>query len=364
MNDEELYVTFVLPFNIHGNDAASLLRVTRLFRLAFLRVFEAMKQEKNLSKIYLKKKYRPLAYEFLRNRRYSDGTIDLARSIILSAKALRVNLNDIEFKQWLLFQSEGEKGYGNKCISLRRDLSFAITVGKRKKVVVRPIIPKKYAELLRRLYELKLPYYARVVLRNFGERKGVLRIHGEIHLSIPAKMYYMLCGVKENRGKNFGGLDLNVDRMNLAIVNRGGELLDVKTFWFKYARMRPINRKMVWTDIGEKIHEMLRYAYHHGVKVLFVENPKVLGRLSVLWRIRGGRKSKDYNFIVNAFRVSILERTTLKAPLYGIIIESVNPKGTSSSDEHRRIKRKYGLDKHCASAYLIALRGLKQNNMI
>jgi len=39
--------------------------------------------------------------------------------------------------------------------------------------------------------------------------------------------------------------------------------------------------------IGMKVREMLRYAYHHGVKALSLENPDILGRLRLLW-IRGG----------------------------------------------------------------------------
>ena len=50
----------------------------------------------------------------------------------------------------------------------------------------------------------------------------------------------------------------------------------------------------------------------------------------------------------------------LKAPLYGIEVRYVDPKGTTSSREHNEITEKHRLDKHTASAYLIALKGLKQ----
>jgi len=51
---------------------------------------------------------------------------------------------------------------------------------------------------------------------------------------------------------------------------------------------------------------------------------------------------------------------------YGFKTIPVEPKGTTNSKEHRKIMRKNGLDKHTASAYIIALRGLKkiQNNTI
>ena len=50
----------------------------------------------------------------------------------------------------------------------------------------------------------------------------------------------------------------------------------------------------------------------------------------------------------------------LKAPLYGIEVKYVDPRGTTSSREHDEIMKKHRLDRHVASAYLIALKGLKQ----
>ena len=39
-------------------------------------------------------------------------------------------------------------------------------------------------------------------------------------------------------------------------------------------------------------------------------------------------------------------------------MEYINPKGTTNSAKHSEIMRKYELDRHCASTYLIALRGI------
>ena len=107
-----------------------------------------------------------------------------------------------------------------------------------------------------------------------------------------------------------------------------------------------------------KVHEMLRYAYHHGVKILFLENPEVLGRLRLLWIRSGRRLNRNYNWKVMTFRSSIIGMIAIKAPLYSIRIGYVDPKGTTNSKEHDEVMRKYGLDKHTASAYLIALKGL------
>lgn len=47
---------------------------------------------------------------------------------------------------------------------------------------------------------------------------------------------------------------------------------------------------------------------------------------------------------------------TLKEGLTPILVD---PRGTTKSREHEEVMRRLGLDRHTASAYLIALRGLR-----
>ena len=58
-------------------------------------------------------------------------------------------------------------------------------------------------------------------------------------------------------------------------------------------------------------------------------------------------------------RSSVIEMIALKAPLYAINIEYVDSREMTHSEEHGKVMRRYGLDRHSASAYLIALRGIK-----
>jgi len=111
-----------------------------------------------------------------------------------------------------------------------------------------------------------------------------------------------------------------------------------------------------------RIHETLNYAYHHGVKTLFLENPEILGRLRLMWVRNGSKKHENYNHKVSIFRSSIIERITMKVPLYSIRVSYVNPKGTTNSTKHDEAMRKHGLDKHITSAYLTALKGLTPMN--
>ncbi len=103
---------------------------------------------------------------------------------------------------------------------------------------------------------------------------------------------------------------------------------------------------------------MLKYAYHHGVKTLFLENPEVLSKLKLLWIRNGKRLHKNYNWKLSTFRSRIIEMIAMKAPLYSIKVGYVDPKGTTNSKEHDEVMRKHRLDIHTASAYIIALRGL------
>ena len=50
---------------------------------------------------------------------------------------------------------------------------------------------------------------------------------------------------------------------------------------------------------------------------------------------------------------------TIKALKLGFKVVFVNPEGTLNSNLHKKIMKKFGLDKHMASAHIIALRGLK-----
>ncbi len=80
--------------------------------------------------------------------------------------------------------------------------------------------------------------------------------------------------------------------------------------------------------------------------------------LKLMWVRGGDRKHGNYNHKVMTFRSSIIERVVMKAPLYGIEVKYVNPRGTTNSTEHDELMKKYGLDRHTASAHLTAIRGL------
>jgi len=362
----ETYYTMRLPFNACGDEARLLLSTARLFRFAVLHLHRRILED-NLgiaSLIALKRMYRHELQQILPNRRYVDGVITLLYAVYESAQALKVPFKEIEFRDWLLFQ-QSEKEYPCTNIALQRDFTFRVTAldfrGYSYRVTLRPTIPRRYEAVLSKIIEERQPYVARIVLKGFGERRGILWVHGEIHLSIP---YSFVLEHFRRYERNYGGLyagaDINVDRVNLAIVDKYGMLRDTKTFWFEEASWKCCPSQRAWSIIGMAIHDMLRYAYSHGVKTLFLENPDVLGYLKTLWIKKGERKSNNYNYRVQIFRSRIAERIALKAPLYSIEVKYVDPKGTTKSREHDEVMKRYGLDRHTAAAYLIALRGIER----
>jgi hypothetical protein len=359
------FITLRFPFNANGGVARELLSTAWWFKVATHRVLSLAKRQQVLpgTKIGWINTFRGIAYGIVPNRRYADGVVTLVMGVYESCRALGVDFRSVELSDWLMFQ-QSELEYPNRSITLKPNHEFHITAirfnGLIGRVVIKPTIPKIYKALLDATITEHVGYMGRVVIDGVGVRNNQLWVHGEIHMTVPLDIYYEhMARHKKNSGKLFGGVDVNTDRVNLAIVDENGELIDHKTFWFSEVIARGFPKHSAWSLIGMRIHELLNYAYHHGVKTLFLENPEVLGRLKLVWIKRGDRGRENYNHKVATFRSSIIERIAIKAPLYSIRLGYVNPRGTTNSIEHDELMRKYGLDRHTTSAHLIALRGLK-----
>jgi hypothetical protein len=359
------YLTIKLPFNANGDVAKGLLSTAWLFKIATHRVLSLVRQQQVLpgTRVGWKGMFRGIAYGVVPNERYADGAITLVMGIYESCRALGIDFRSVELSDWLMFQQSSLE-YPSRNITLKPNYEFHITTirfdGAVDRVVVKPTIPRSYRELLDAIITEHIKYMGRVVVRDYGVRGNQLWVRGEVHVAIPLDVYYEhMARHKRNSGKLIGGVDVNSDRINLAIIDEEGELRDTRTFWFSEVTARGFPKHNAWGIIGMRIHELLDYAYRHGVKTLFLENPEILGRLRLMWIRSGDRKHENYNHKVSVFRSSIIEKIAMKAPLYSIETKYVNPKGTTNSTKHDELMRKHGLDRHTASAYLIALRGLR-----
>jgi hypothetical protein len=360
------YITLTFPFNVCCDVAKRFLSTAWLFKIATHKLLSIAKQSPVLpgTDIGWKNTFRGVVYEFIPNRRYADGVVALVRSIYESCRQLGVDFRGVELSDWLMFQ-QSELEFPARSITLKPGYEFHITTVDYSKNtyrdVVKPIASKSYRLLLEKILEERQKYAGRVVIKSYGTRKDSLWVCGDVQITIPIDFYYKhMIRVKVNRGKLYGGVDVNVDRINLAIIDSNGGLRDVYTFWFRETTARGFPRKSTRSIIGVKVHEMLSYAYHQGVKTLFLEDPGVLGKLKLLWVRNGDRKHENCNYRKAVFRNSVIERIAMKAPLYGMEVKYVDPRGTTSSREHNEIMVKHRLDRHTASAYLIALKGLEQ----
>ncbi len=368
------YLTVDIPFTVRDEDAKLVWWTAWYSKLCAHGLLGDVKNNDvliELSQTSFLKYARRKCYDILPNRRYIDGIASLIHSTLKSARKLGVNIDKIELRQWLLFQSEAEKEKkGNLNIRLTSiDKAKILTLDREKtpkRITIKLKTLRGYLKLLKILIEKamnrELGYPARVVVKEYNFYQSSLHLYCNLQVMVPYNLYLNAMR-KYNKplGNHVSGADVNADRINLAIVDRYGRLRDIKTFWFREITSRGYMRKQAWTKIYQAIHDLLNYAYHHGVSVIALENPKVLGCLRYYWIRNGERKTRNYNYKVSVFRNKIIETITYKAPLYGLEIIYVNPKGTTHSREHDEIMEKYGLDRHTASAYLIALRVIKRH---
>ncbi len=365
------YITLTIDFHVSGDYARNILSTAWLSKLVAHRVLGLIKENEllaDLSEYKFLKVLRSKCYDILPNRRYVDGILKLVHSTLKSAKALKVNIRDIELKQWLLFQSDGERGYARGNMNIRFiDAHHArvLTLGYDKKtryIELKVPTPKGWKKLIEvlvnRAFDGQIGYPARVVVKDYGISKHGLHVHGEVQVMVPYSLYLdVMRRYDRPRGDKIAGVDVNVERLDAVVIDRYGNLLSYGTFWLKNATFMGVRRKRSWSLVGEKIHALLKWLYSQGVSVVGLENPEVIGYLRYYWIRNGERRGSRWNWKVSMFRNSIIERITWKAPLYSIKPTYVNPKNTSKEGE--RIGRRLGLDRHLGSAYIMAKRTLK-----
>lgn len=365
------YLTVSIPFTVKGEDAKLVWWTAWFSKLCAHRLLGDVKANDiliDLSQANFLKYARRRCYDVLPNRRYIDGVATLIYSTLKSARKLGVNIEDIELRQWLLFQSEAEKEKkGNLNIRLKSPDKAGILVlnheKESRKITVELRVPKGYRKTLETLVKealnRKIGYPARIIIKEYNFYPGNLHLYCNLQVMVPYSLYLeTMMRYSRPLGSLVAGIDVNVDRLNLAIIDRYGRLRDVKTFWFREITSRGFKGRPAWTRIHQAIHALLDYAYHHGVSVMALENPEVIGYLRYYWSRGGDRKSRDYNYKKTIFRNKIIEVMAYKAPLYNLKAVYVNPKGTTHSKEHDEIMERYGLDRHMASAYLIAQKAL------
>ncbi|RLG77680.1 MAG: hypothetical protein DRO14_01990 [Thermoprotei archaeon] len=134
-------------------------------------------------------------------------------------------------------------------------------------------------------------------------------------------------------GSNIGGIDVNLDRINLAIASKQGILLDTYIVRFPELKVQGLDYDRRVSIMMNAIHKVLDYAVNHGCSVIVLENPRTLGYMRWVWIKSGKRKNNTWNRRVSLFTTSIIERISWHAPQYGLKTYYVNPAYTSKLAE-------------------------------
>jgi IS605 OrfB family transposase len=283
------------------------------------------------------------------NKAYADSAYKVAKAMVEGCVFNGGNLLNIEVKK-LFIVSEGESSrFGNR--NVRLEDTYLVKVKypyDGSWITLRAEFGEKYLLLLRELVDSakqkKLSYAARIVFR-----EGNIYLH----LSIPIQLYLKYFKKGEARGRSIAGFDLNSDRVNLVIVDEYGRIVDARTAWFPEATSHGFPRDKAKALRLSALAMLLEYCYRHGVNIVVFEN-----LLSVKRKRFTGNKTANRK-IARFAKKQLTQYGIVMALKYGFRVLLVDPKGTTSSEEHGELVKRYGLDRHVASAYLIALRGLR-----
>jgi predicted transposase len=207
---------------------------------------------------------------------------------------------------------------------------------------------KKYLPLLSELEELsqrKEEGYGAVV--SFKD-------HPMIHFQIPLWLYLKHFSSPKLVGYGLvAGFDLNSDRLNVVVISKDGEIIANKTWWYSDVTRPGFPKGKAMALRLNALSQALIFLSRIGVDYVIFED---------LFLVKNRRftRSKSGNRKVSRFaKRQLLIHGVIKALRLGFNVILVNPKGTTNSENHDRMMREKGFDRHTASAYLIALKGLK-----
>jgi predicted transposase len=207
---------------------------------------------------------------------------------------------------------------------------------------------KEYLPLLHELEDLskrKEEGYGAVI--SFKEKSM-------LHLQIPLWLYLKHFSLPKPNGYGLiAGFDLNSDRLNVIVTSKDGKVIAIKIFWYSYVTRPGFPKEEAKALRLNALSEALEFLSRIGVDYVVFED-------LFLVKKRKFTRSKSGNRKVSRFaKKQLLTHGVIKALRLGFNVILVNPKGTTNSEDHDKVMREKGFDRHTASAYLIALKGLE-----
>ena len=219
-------------------------------------------------------------------------------------------------------------------------------------LVCKAVFGEKYVPLLKELVILTErrveSYEAKIVFR----RKRI-----ELHVSIPLQLY--LKYFSKTKPKGYGllaGFDLNSDRINMVVIDENGRIITLRTEWFPEVTLHGYSRHKAKNTRLKALKKLLLHARRIGVDYVVFENLLTVKKNRRKRKLRSPHANRKKGKFAKKQLIIHGILMSLKLGLTPILI---NPKGTTHSKEHGEAMKRRGLDKHMASAYIIAYRDLK-----
>jgi len=275
-----------------------------------------------------------------------DGLLDREKDKILHAKVKRF---------W--FASRGNRAdKGNRNVKfhvLEDHVEVRVKDPWGKWVHGKAYLGKEYLPLLHELEELaerKEEGYGAVIS---------FKHYPMIHLQVPLWLYLKhFSSPKPNGYGLVAGFDLNSDRLNVVVVNKDGKVIAIKTFWYSDVTRPGFPKGKAMALRLNALSEALNFLSRVGVDYVVFEDLFLVKKRKFTTSKSGNRKVSHFA------KKQLLTHGVIKSLRLGFNVVLVNPKGTTNSEEHDRVMREKGFDRHTASAYLIALKGLGMLNDI
>jgi len=339
------FATVIGGLWVKPEDYVKLLLLGNKFKIATNEAVKMLKNGINEEKII------KTIYDYVPNYVYAESILKQAKAIV---ESLRYSGGTSAFINKLYVYSRGNKyDKGNRNIKLLSIDRVLIKYHDGSWIEGYVKFKDKYHKLLGELISLasmrKEGYGARIVFRDSLE----------LHINVPLYLYIKHLGSPRNDidYSKLLGIDLNSDRVNGVIIDNEGKIVNIYNRHF---------------------HEVTSHGYPEGkarevrLKVLFEVIDFAVGRYNigfVVFENLFNIKRRRYTFNPKANR-KITRFAKRQLLVHGIIyslkkwcnVILINPYGTTHSKKHNIMMKKFGLDKHTASAYLIALKGLKKYN--
>jgi len=355
---ENLIVEPVNPLITHATVVGKLVLETsdnhmKLARLAwsFRRAVELMVREVT-NGTSVKDAVKKL-YNTLPNYIYLESAYKNAELIVEGCRANNGDPKHIHIRKLFIVSRGNKHDCGNRNVKLiPRDRFFEVLIKypwDGSWIRARALFGEKYIPLLRELVDLCEKrvegYGARIVFRN-----GML----ELHISVPLSLYLGYFSLPKCRGYGLvAGLDLNSDRLSMVVIDSGRRIVSLKSMKFPQVVRHGFPRNKARDIRLKSLKKLLLFARSVGADYVAFENLFIVKRRNKISSPLGNRKISRFakrQLLIHSIVMA------LKLSLTPILVD---PKGTTSSKEHKKVMKRKGLDRHMASAYIIACKGLK-----